>query len=479
MSQDFGVFGVNLSRIKARQKAQSATSDLLSQDIGEVTDRSQIINPNEVVNPDNYGLGRRERLRYESDLAQAKLYAEQQEAAYQEWYDSPAQQAARQREAGLNPDLMGVEQSQASDVAQPDSSPMSNIPSNLDVASTALGSLGSIASVLSGVSGIMSTISSIGLQSAQKHLIDQQADGQFLNNIDSFRRQSYAALSDHLANAIRTGGDSFNIDDYYAQDFNDLYSSLSPSDDPRYRQSFDDLKSSSQKIFTDAYKELASTEDGRNTYLRRLASGYYSDDDDEMVGQLGIVVQAEEELFRISMDLQKSVADIKKRYMNNLDVDSAASAVNDENEYKSEYYGALDGEIIAQIHTAVKRASSVITSSKSDVYSYLRRQFKRAPLPQVKQRVGWQIVAGSSFGWEDHLLATCSNLFTPIINEVKSRTALNHSSAYSNFANSESNRIQAEAAKQNANTNVRRADLESFRLDIANEEKLLKLLPWF
>lgn len=427
-----------------------------------ITSRDQIINPYSLLDPSSFGNDRHGRAAYESLLAELKLIAEQQEASYQEWYNSESQQVARQRAAGLNPDLLGVEGGQASDVAAPEGSPMQGLPTDGEIAMQATNTaISGISTVLSSVSGIMGTVSQIGLNDAQKKLINnqatlaqQQSDGQFLSNIGSFISSAQSGISDMLAQSMQSTPDAFDIDGFFAGDFSSLSQSLLPSDDPRYSQAFDRVLKHSQKTLGDAYKQLDGSEDSRKAYLNKLASRYWSDDDDEMIGQLSIAVHADEELYLIANDTQKQINKAVQSYVDNIDVEAAAAGFNDENEYKSEYFGNLDGEALAVIETAIKRAKMVIDQATSDVYDYNRRQFN-SPLnwfnPSRKQRIGWQIVAGSHMGWQDHFAATADKMFRPIIDEYRARIQNLRDTGAAALQNAESNTV---------NSQVRSAEFE-------------------
>lgn len=68
--------------------------------------QSELINPYSQVDPDDYNMFQKRA--YQHDLQEAQYAAELQLMMYQNEYNSASSQAAREREAGINPDLAGV-----------------------------------------------------------------------------------------------------------------------------------------------------------------------------------------------------------------------------------------------------------------------------------------------------------------------------------------------------------------------------------
>lgn len=397
-----------------------------------ITSRDQIIDPYDLVRVGDYGNNKYERAQYEQDLAQAIQIAERQEAAYQEWYNSESQQVARQKAIGLNPDLTGdIESGQASDVAAPQGSPMEGIPTSeqtaMQVAQVGLGALTSIAGVFTGVSSIMGTLSQIGLNAASQSLVSEQVDAQELANMANFEKLSFGGISDSLAAAISAGGDAFNVADFFADDsnFESIYKAYAPSDDPRYKDAFNRIRTSSRKIYEDAYSTLGNTEDNRNRLLSRMASRYYDPNDDIMTGQLRIMVNAQEELDLLYKDLQKQIIGIKQKYMDSIDVNAAAAGFNANSEasvalgdFNTDYYSAMQGEILGLVEQKRLIAESLISQASGDVYSWMGRKFNDS-VGQNKQLAGWQILAGAHMGWQDYLLVSNDRRMQIILDNLK------------------------------------------------------------
>ena len=70
---------------------------------------TNLINPLQMVDPMDYRRTKRGQQQYQHDLELAKYDAELNLMMYQNEYNSPAEQAKRMREAGMNPELMGLQ----------------------------------------------------------------------------------------------------------------------------------------------------------------------------------------------------------------------------------------------------------------------------------------------------------------------------------------------------------------------------------
>lgn len=444
-----------------------------------ITSRDQILNPYDFVKLSDYSNNRAGRLQYESDLARAIQIANMQQASYDEWYNSEAQQSARQKIAGLNPDLNGVEASSAGDMENAGIIPGQSVPTNEDFALNVGNTLiTGISSVLSGVSSVMGLTSQLKLNKAlvdntkaQTDLVKQQSDAQFMNNIGSFVRNSQSAIADRLAKALSSDTD-FDIDSFFKGDFTDILKMFSPSDDIRYSDAFSHVLSNSQQVHSDAYKTLSTTEEGRKQYLSYLASSYYSDDDDEMIGQLSIAVHADEELHRIAAETGKAIKATILDYVNKVDVSAAAGAFNASNTYDEEWFSNLDGSVMAILEKGIKSALFIQQKATSDVYGYLNRQYN-SPLnmfmPDRKQRIGWQILAGSTMGWQDHFAATGNQYFDYIINQYKATVENLRANASAVISNAETNRMNADVNSENAVTNRMNAELGARRFSFSKK----------
>ncbi len=411
-----------------RAKGQASTSEFLSQDIGLVTDRSQIINPNDVVNPDNYGLGRRERLRYESDLAQAKLYAEQQEAAYQEWYDSPEQQAARQREAGLNPDLMGVEQSQSSDVTQADSSPMANIPGNEQLFFNAFESFTGLIGSLSSVANLATAFTSLpGIRTAndnlvkQGELLDAQKTAQgFLN--EAYELSNIQNLSALVANDVSAlystallNDPSLNIDEFFAND--DNFASLAPiySSNPRYSA----ILANSRKAVMDHLKSAASSQkelaSDQFDYGKILNNPLFNQDQKIMASQLGPYMQAMFDMDMAEAKFNTAFSQWMTERQALLDAAASAGSINAEADYNEQYYSAVDAKLAAAAQDYYNQAQQSAFKMQREINKNYLATYKADPNGYNGWRAAYLFSSNGGYSWSDYFLANSQDRFNKLL----------------------------------------------------------------
>lgn len=118
-----------------------------------------IFNPYDYISQKNYKMNRRGQASYTEDLARLTYAAELRQQEFQNQYNSYENQSRLMREAGLNPDLLGVQSSGASATGPTSgANPMSGIPTNLQQATNAVGIISNVAhlvtSMLQGGLGI-------------------------------------------------------------------------------------------------------------------------------------------------------------------------------------------------------------------------------------------------------------------------------------------------------------------------------------
>lgn len=112
-------------------------------------------NPYDYISVSDYSMTRRGKAKYQEDLARLLYIAQIEQENRMNEYNSPSAQAARMRAAGLNPDLLGVENHGATNVAGYQGNPMEGIPSNMDIFTNVIGVVSSVGSIASAfMSGI-------------------------------------------------------------------------------------------------------------------------------------------------------------------------------------------------------------------------------------------------------------------------------------------------------------------------------------
>lgn len=108
-------------------------------------------NPYDYIDSELYGTGKRGHLAYQEDLAKLLYMAQINQENRMNEYNSPSAQAERLREAGINPDLAGIENMPAQNVAGYNDNPMSGIPTDLQDATDAIGIVASVTSIVGAV----------------------------------------------------------------------------------------------------------------------------------------------------------------------------------------------------------------------------------------------------------------------------------------------------------------------------------------
>lgn len=108
-----------------------------------------IFNPYDYISQKNYKMNRRGQASYNEDLARLTYAADMRQQQFQNEYNSPETQARLMREAGLNPDLLGVQSSGSSAAGPaPGANPIAGMPTNLQQATNAVGIVTNVASLV-------------------------------------------------------------------------------------------------------------------------------------------------------------------------------------------------------------------------------------------------------------------------------------------------------------------------------------------
>lgn len=376
---------------------------VMSGDIGQVTSRDQFIDPYALVNPANYRKTRAGQAQYNSDLQQAQLYLEMQQAAYKEWYESPEQQAIRDREAGINPALVGLGDSEAGQAALNPSSPIADQETTGQVVTRSVDSI-------SGLIGTAASLAALPIQfmqfPKQMRLLDKQIEGaqlinegQSIANITSFEQIAHQAIASKVAtahSAALAAGQSFDVAKYFADDSNfaDIIPSYAPSDNPMYQNALARVRKGSESIMAEAYSTTADKLDSQTKVARVLANPYVSDDTKLMVAQLSPVMEKVFELEKITYDFQQKAAETKIEYMNAIDADKAGILFNQQQSYQ----------------TLLMKHQKIIESAKSLVYENLRTIYETSPVSPAGFSASCMILGQTPSGWQDFLTKYAASL---------------------------------------------------------------------
>ena len=346
-------------------------NDQMAQDIGIVTSRDQIIDPFALVNPENYRKTRAGQAQYNSDLKQAQLYAEQQEASYLEWYNSPEQQAIRDREAGLNPDLAGLSGSQGVDTQQDPNSPIAGMPTNGQMA---LDTVNAVMNVIQTATSVASFCVGLPNLGKQGKLLDAQIDSTQLGNITSFEQLAHNAIASKFAtfHAAETAADrAVDVAKWFADDSNfaDIIPSYAPSDNPMYQHALARVRKGSESVLSKAYATNVETAEGQQSFAKVLANPYADPSTVVMASILEPTMAALFKMEESEANFRAAAADFKTSAMSGVDPVEVGKV----------WFGTMEEEYKNQ------RYQNIIDEAKSTVYKNLKSTYLNAPTSPAGQ----------------------------------------------------------------------------------------------
>lgn len=373
----------------------------VGRDIGDVTSRDQILDPYSVVQPFDYKNNKRGRAQYESDLAQAKLRSEQQEAAYQEWYNSPSQVALREREAGKNPDLVEASGGSASDVSQSEVSPMSNIETDGQTASRVIGNVTDIVGSLSSVASLATSFSSLSLLPQQKELLGEQVNAAKIANISGAEQLFNQGISNRLSQAMKVAadaGNAFDIAGWFQNDenFAGLFESYGFEDNIVMRDTFARSREAIQKHAASAYDSATGQLKSQRSFAESLADPTYDQDVLIQMSFMQPVMEAEFKIRELQAKLQQSILDVKQEYVDNLDASQLAEGANEQAKQEA-------------IQTYLLECQKVIEGATRDIYQNWRDGYNANKNNTRGLSYAYLIAKKGQLDWKEWLVANAVN----------------------------------------------------------------------
>lgn len=350
---------------------------VLDSPIGRITSRDQIINPDELINTSMYANNVQGRALMDNDLQRARTYAEQQEAAYQEWYDSPEQQAIRQRAAGQNPNLMEYSGGESSDITPQNVSPMAGLPTNGEIAVNAVSGITSIFSSISSLAALPASIgaawaaadaskAAAGLSRAQKEATE-------VATLGAVEKYWFGAISDNLSDAYSaavTSGESFDFDKWISEESNfaGIFESGVPDgvtvEHPRYGAAWQRVKKNIQRAKAGAYSTTSANLQSEDTIGQLLANPYRDND-------VLLAAAFYEPLMKRRAETEKILADYEYTLANLRSPEKAAAAENAEYDYKTNYFQNVASEEDAARVLKIQLENQVL-GGKADIVSAYR-----------------------------------------------------------------------------------------------------------
>lgn len=277
-----GMKGSLLDQAKYQQKLDS-------------TSHMDDFNPYDYIDQSMYKNNNRGRMSYQEDLGKLLYMAQINQENRMNEYNSPAEQAKRMREAGINPDLNGVENMPAQNVAGYQGNPLDGTQSNLQTATDVFGIISSVSSM---ATALMSGFSGISMNGVSK-----------------------------FANAVGAGESLFNLFDRAI---------LSDGSDVSMFQDFlPPLSRSQKKSIERAFRSYSSSSRGKTSVNNALAD-YYRSIGEYNKESLNPFNSASEDV--IAKVWQPYIDALEKHAVKKLNAESA------EADYKSSYYTSEFGE---------------------------------------------------------------------------------------------------------------------------------------
>lgn len=412
-----------------RRYIQSLQS-LLNSDIGEVTSIDQIINPYDYLDITRYRNTKKAQALYNEDLAALQEYQKLQQSAYENWYNSEQQQAERQREAGLNPNLNGVEGSQAASLAPSSGSPLEGIGTSEETIGTIAGvaatAVGTIVSSVATLGALPATIAAAGATALsatkQAGLIGAQQVGQELANLNAFEGKVYGAAAANLADATAAAvksGTKFDFDAWSsnADSFKGIFESYAPSgvtiDDPRYGAAYNRAIKNIQKLKGSAFEINSGATTQQTDFARALADPYFDNDLLTQMAYLEPISEAMQQIDILSRQFQIAKLNLQKTYVDGLDGELASQDFNARLQasmakagFDINYYNGFDGDEVAALDLAIKQNQKIIGGCEAMIKAHFRDIWNDKSKP-FAARAGalYQIMGGTPQNWKAWLVS--------------------------------------------------------------------------
>lgn len=396
----------------------SYVDGFLSSDV-DITNRDDIINPEDILSnfwnifPDTV----ENRAKYEQLLNALRNVQAQQEASYQEWYNSTAQQALRDQQAGLNTDILGISgASQASAAEVGSSQPMSGLPTSEEMSMqqeqirlsrfqsvmSAVSSICSIPASFAGAFGsVASGIGSLKMAKAASQLSNLQATEQFENLAGS---EIASRLSDSISSSL-SAGQSLDLASWFSDENNfagilDAYSP--PGSD--FSASFANVRKRMQRTLGSAYADGKVTAENQGSFSALLADPRYSSDQIVQIAHLKPYMQARADLQLLMDKYQSKVAEVKTKFADGMNVDSAIDAANAKFEFDGKYYDSRDGANEALAEWYVKESEGIIAKMRGAIEQNLLDVYNANPNNERGFAAAY-LSGARSMDWYEYLIA--------------------------------------------------------------------------
>ena len=396
----------------------SSLQRALESSVTGITSRDQIINPYDILVQGAYRNTALGQAQYQEDLNSLLAIQAQQQAAYDEWYNSELSQIDRQRAAGLNPDLLGVEAGAASDTQLPQGSPLEGVPTNGEI-------FNNIASGVSGIVGSIATVaalpSQIGAARAALNLSKSQNTGQMLSNVVAAEGAMFGGISNMVSDAAvaaAQAGKTFDFNQYLSEtDFSDIFTTYAPEganiETGPYAAAFRRAKNAVQKHRAAAYSLGKESTDSQTDFGRVMADPYADADVLVQIAYLEPIAKAMRSIDELTAQFNLTKLNLQQTYVDGLDGDLAAQEFNQrlnaaiaKGKYDTNYYENFKGDEIAALDLAIKRSQSIISGAAAAIKDNYTKMWQNKNLTYAQRMAAqYMVMDNVSKKWSDWLVA--------------------------------------------------------------------------
>lgn len=266
---------------------------------------------------------------FEVQMAQAQQLNAWSQMEYENWYNSPEQQARRQRMAGLNPDLQGIDNMSS---ASPSGVTPPSGPSGTGI--------GEVASMVGSVFSVFTTAMNIanGIQSFRSGMEDVRSKKiENLNKIDQRGLQWLVDTYMPNTEVIDDLSTSGRLNPELLVDAANLYAKTSFSN-KRDRKAFVESvvrQSSSPSFLRNYYEDKSAFADARHKLAETTASPYYFNSDESMRIALAEPIRLKFEAMKSAWKQQKSYGEFQSDYYSSMNGVTQGEAQNDIVEFQA------------------------------------------------------------------------------------------------------------------------------------------------
>lgn len=423
--------------------------------IGTITSLDDIINPYDYAAEyldDQSVEGKAKYLHY---LEEGKYLQQMQMAQYENWYNSPEQVALRQRAAGINPDLVGLQAAESASASAPEGSGVAALTPT-DIAESQIRSqkIQNIMSIVNGVASVASlgvnAFSSLSMLPKQKQIADNEITAGNLTNASLEKSLLFTGLVDSGAGAItaalKAGDKDFNFADWLANSANtqhvfDAFNSGSPNSAAIWSSLLSNPEAIQEKAM-----HLAKSRVGAQYDLSEMAGSSYFDDSVVIQsGMLGPLMDATIQVRAKVAEWEQKKLSIIEKYASGLDVSALADSANRvagaqgaEADYQNEYYSSLDAEQMAAYDFLIKESEKVAASMEKAINDNLLTVYNANRFNERGFAAAYLYCGGAAKDWKEYLIANELALGIERLNFDNEDTLVNPG-FYSDFTGSSPN----------------------------------------